>query len=138
MLILTRKPGESLYIGDDVKVTIVEIKGNQIRVGIDAPADLRIYREEIYKQILEENKSAAEAVMSGSALEQLSGTWKGVGREDSQSGSREKGSRTTGLSSLSRQPQPQVFMKRKKRSRFDEDEEDGKKVPPETEGEQES
>ena len=52
MLILTRKPGESLYIGDDVKVTIVEIKGNQIRVGIDAPADLRIYREEIYKQIL--------------------------------------------------------------------------------------
>jgi carbon storage regulator len=139
MLILTRKPGESLYIGDDVKVTIVEIKGNQIRVGIDAPADLRIYREEIYKQILEENKSAAEAVMSGSALEQLTGTWKGVGREGAPGGAREKAPRTSGLSSLStRQPQPQVLMKRKKRSRFDEDQEDEKQVPPHTEGEQES
>ena len=58
MLILTRKPGESLYIGDDVKVFIVEIKGNQIRLGIEAPRDVRIYREEIYLQILEENKSA--------------------------------------------------------------------------------
>ena len=69
MLILTRKPGESLYIGDTVKVTIVEIKGNQIRVGIDAPRDLRIYREEIYRQILEENKSAAG--VGGSELEGL-------------------------------------------------------------------
>ena len=68
MLILTRKPGESLYIGDDVKVTIVEIKGNQIRVGVDAPSDLRIYREEIYLQILEENKSAAEGISLDSAL----------------------------------------------------------------------
>jgi len=69
MLILTRKPGESLYIGDTVKVTIVEIKGNQIRVGIDAPPELRIYREEIYLQILEENKSAAEAALSVEGLE---------------------------------------------------------------------
>lgn len=61
MLILTRKPGESLYIGDDVKITIVEIKGHQIRVGIDAPKEYRIYREEIYLAILEENRSAAAA-----------------------------------------------------------------------------
>lgn len=75
MLILTRKPGESLYIGDHVKVTIVEIKGNQIRVGIDAPSDLRIYREEIYLQILDENKKAAEGVLIDSSLDELSGGW---------------------------------------------------------------
>ena len=80
MLILTRKPGESLYIGDNLKVTIVEIKGNQIRVGIDAPPEYRIYREEIYLQILEENKKAAEAGISGDALEQLSGTWRGASK----------------------------------------------------------
>ena len=74
MLILTRKPGESLYIGDSVKVTIVEIKGHQIRVGIDAPADLRIYREEIYLQILEENRQAASASEAG--LEGLTEAWK--------------------------------------------------------------
>jgi carbon storage regulator len=78
MLILTRKPGESLYIGDDIKITIVEIKGHQIRVGIDAPRDYRIYREEIYLQILEENKQAAEGT-SGSELEGLE-NWKGSGK----------------------------------------------------------
>jgi carbon storage regulator len=78
MLILTRKPGESLYIGDNIKVTIVEIKGNQIRVGIEAPTDLRIYREEIYLQILDENKTAAQGVMTDASLDQLSGGWKGV------------------------------------------------------------
>ncbi len=61
MLILTRKPGESLYIGNDIKITVVEIKGHQIRIGIDAPAEFRIYREEIYLQILQENREAAQA-----------------------------------------------------------------------------
>ncbi|MCB0331413.1 MAG: carbon storage regulator CsrA [Bdellovibrionales bacterium] len=76
MLILTRKPGESVYIGDDVKITIVEIKGHQIRVGIDAPKDLRIYREEIYEQIREENRQAAAQVSATDAgLEGLSATW---------------------------------------------------------------
>lgn len=60
MLILTRKPGESLFIGESVKITIMEIKGNQIRIGIDAPKELRIYREEIYLQIMEENKMASD------------------------------------------------------------------------------
>lgn len=79
MLILTRKPGESLYIGDNIKVTIVEIKGHQIRVGIDAPTDLRIYREEIYLQILEENKAAAAADLgAGGGLEGLPGRWSGA------------------------------------------------------------
>ena len=76
MLILTRKPGESLYIGDDIKITIVELKGHQIRVGIDAPPEMRIYREEIYLQILEENKKAAEAPLAGDlGLENLTAAW---------------------------------------------------------------
>ena len=71
MLILTRKPGEALFIGDKIKVVVVEIKGNQIRLGIEAPSDVRILREEIYSQILEENKSAA-APVSGDSLAGLS------------------------------------------------------------------
>lgn len=63
MLILTRKPGESIYIGDKIIITVSEIKGNQVRIGIKAPPDMRIFREEIYRQILEENKQAAEAAM---------------------------------------------------------------------------
>ena len=84
MLILTRKPGESLYIGDDIKITIVEIKGHQIRVGIDAPRDFRIYREEIYLQILEENRQAAEGNFSSDleGLEGLTG-WQGSGEKKS-------------------------------------------------------
>lgn len=63
MLILTRKIGESVYIGDDVKVTIIEFKGNQARLGFDAPKHVRIYREEIRQQILEENQRAAAAAL---------------------------------------------------------------------------
>jgi carbon storage regulator len=84
MLILTRKPGESLYIGDNIKVTIVELKGHQIRVGIDAPTDLRIYREEIYLQILEENRKAAEGSVAPAGLEGLSEAW--IGRKGENSG----------------------------------------------------
>ena len=54
MLILTRKVNESLIIGDDVRLTILGIKGNQIRVGIDAPSHVSIHREEIYLRIQEE------------------------------------------------------------------------------------
>jgi carbon storage regulator len=59
MLVLTRKPGQSVYIGSDIKVTLHGIRGNQVRLGIDAPGNVRIYREEIFNQILEENQSAA-------------------------------------------------------------------------------
>ena len=59
MLVLTRKPGQSVYIGDDIKITLHGIRGNQVRIGIEAPSSVKIYREEIYLQILEENKSAA-------------------------------------------------------------------------------
>ncbi|MGK5094900.1 carbon storage regulator CsrA [Deltaproteobacteria bacterium TL4] len=60
MLILTRKSGESITIGDDVKIQIIEIKGKQVRVGIEAPKEYIIHREEVYIRIQEENKLAAE------------------------------------------------------------------------------
>ena len=51
MLILTRRPGETLMIGDDVTVTVLGIKGSQIRIGISAPKTVEVHREEIYKRI---------------------------------------------------------------------------------------
>ncbi len=60
MLILTRKSGESISIGDDVKITVIEVKGKQVRIGIDAPRSYVIHREEVYIRIQEENKRAAE------------------------------------------------------------------------------
>ena len=60
MLVLTRKPGQSINIGNDIKVTVVEVKGKQIQLGITAPSNVRIYREEIFLLVQEENKRAAE------------------------------------------------------------------------------
>jgi carbon storage regulator len=54
MLILTRRLGESLVIGKDVTVTVLGIKGNQVRIGIKAPRDVQVHREEIYNRILQE------------------------------------------------------------------------------------
>lgn len=69
MLALSRKLGESIIIGKDIKVSILEIKGDQIKIGIDAPKNVTIYREEIFKQIEEENK---EALKQNNAKEFLS------------------------------------------------------------------
>ena len=77
MLVLTRKPGESLYIDGDIKVVVHAIKGNQVRIGVDAPANVKIYREEIYLQILEENKSAADlSSKQASDLSDVADIWK--------------------------------------------------------------
>ena len=54
MLILTRRISESIIIGDDVKITVLGVKGNQVRLGIDAPKDLTVHREEIYDRIKHE------------------------------------------------------------------------------------
>ena len=58
MLILSRRPGESIHIGDDIKVTILDIKGRQVKIGIDVPEHICVYREEVYKKIQEENLQA--------------------------------------------------------------------------------
>lgn len=60
MLALTRKKGESLVINNNIEVTILEIRGDQIKLGISAPGDVSIYRKEVYLQIQEENKAALE------------------------------------------------------------------------------
>lgn len=54
MLILTRRVGETVRIGDDVSITVLGVKGNQVRIGIDAPREVAVHREEIYQKILEE------------------------------------------------------------------------------------
>ena len=59
MLALTRKPGERIVIGDNIVVTVVEIKGDNIRLAIDAPRQIKIYRGEIYDDIAAENQQAA-------------------------------------------------------------------------------
>jgi carbon storage regulator len=56
MLLLTRKLGENIRIGDDVKITIVEVKGNHVKLGIDAPPSVKVHREEIYERIQQENR----------------------------------------------------------------------------------
>lgn len=61
MLVLTRKLGESIAIDDDIKIVVVQIKGRQVRLGIDAPRHTKIHREEIYLAIQEENKAAADS-----------------------------------------------------------------------------
>jgi carbon storage regulator len=57
LLILTRKVGESLMIGAEVTVTVVAVKGNQVRVGINAPKDVEVHREEIYEKVQAEKES---------------------------------------------------------------------------------
>lgn len=59
MLVLTRKMGEVVTIGDQIRIKVVEMKGNQVRLGIEAPGDVRIYREEIYLKVQRENQLAA-------------------------------------------------------------------------------
>ena len=65
MLILTRRVGETIVIGDDIIVTVLGIKGNQVRIGINAPKDVSVHREEIYQRIQQEKASAGTADQAG-------------------------------------------------------------------------
>jgi carbon storage regulator len=61
MLIITRRPGEKIMLGDDIVVHVMEIVGNSVRVGIQAPRSVPVYREEIWNAVREENRAAADS-----------------------------------------------------------------------------
>ena len=72
MLALTRKKGESLVINNDIEITILEIRGDQIKLGVSAPKEVPIYRKEVYTQIQQENRKSAVA-QNAQALKELFG-----------------------------------------------------------------
>ena len=59
MLILSRKINEKVMIGEDISVSVIEIRGDQVRLGIDAPKNVKVYRQEVFDAIMEENKAAS-------------------------------------------------------------------------------
>lgn len=71
MLALSRKINESIMLGNDIEVSILEIKGDQVKIGINAPKAVPIFRKEIYLQIQEENKKAAEQNADRETLEKI-------------------------------------------------------------------
>lgn len=60
MLILSRRPGESLHVGDDIKITVLSIRGQQIKIGLDVPEHMPVYREELYEKVQRQNASALD------------------------------------------------------------------------------
>jgi carbon storage regulator len=62
MLILSRKINEKIMIGDDISVSIIEIRGDQVRIGVDAPKTVKVFRQEVFDAIRAENKAAADSM----------------------------------------------------------------------------
>lgn len=62
MLILTRRPGESIHLGDNIKITVLSVKGRQVKLGLDVPEDVPVYREELYVKVREQNRMALESL----------------------------------------------------------------------------
>lgn len=71
MLVLARKLNESIIIGEDVEIMVVEIKGDQVKLGIKAPRDVKVYRGEIFEAIQKENIEASKTAAPGSDIEDL-------------------------------------------------------------------
>ena len=68
MLILSRKINEKIMIGDDISISIIEIRGDQVRIGVDAPKNVKVYRQEVFDAIKAENKAAAQSRVELPAL----------------------------------------------------------------------
>lgn len=81
MLVLTRKVGEGITIGNDIKITIVELKGSQVRLGIEAPQNVIVHREEVYKKIQEANVMSAD---SPKTLGEIARLWKEMKKKGDQ------------------------------------------------------
>ena len=84
MLILTRKLGESITIGDDIKVSVLGIHGRQVRLGIDAPSEVVVHREEVYVKIQAENRRASKSIKSDlmGMMSAIKGRIQGKGKDD--------------------------------------------------------
>ena len=67
MLVLTRKLGESIQIGENVKVMVLSVQGKSVKIGVTAPRDISVYRKEVYDKIVEENRRAASSITAVSA-----------------------------------------------------------------------
>jgi len=78
MLILTRRIGETVVIGDDISITVLGVKGNQVRVGVNAPRDVSVHREEIYQRIKfeqEQNEEADDSSASGATVTRINDSY---------------------------------------------------------------
>ncbi|MFA6506600.1 MAG: carbon storage regulator CsrA [Treponemataceae bacterium] len=62
MLILSRKLNEKIMIGDDIAISVIEIRGDQVKLGVDAPRSVKVFRREVFDAIMEENRAAAESL----------------------------------------------------------------------------
>lgn len=61
MLVLTRKPGQKILIGEDIVIQVVDVQGDNVKIAVDAPKQVKIYREELYAAIIKENKAALQS-----------------------------------------------------------------------------
>ena len=68
MLVLTRKRNQSIMVNDNIELTIIDIQGDQVRVGINAPKDVKVFRKEVYVEMTEENKEASNVTMDALSM----------------------------------------------------------------------
>ncbi len=71
MLVLSRKKGQSIMIGRDIEISIVDVQGEQVRLGINAPRDISIHRKEIFEEIITENRQAAATPINPEAIKTI-------------------------------------------------------------------